>query len=68
MSDLIQFIQECRANNSGQRFGQLLFNILAEHDGREDGYDEHFHSRLFYIDDHELVSILKEYEGKKLIK
>lgn len=60
-SELIKLIQEARAMNEDMRFGQLLFNAFALHDGRGIDYDENFHQRLFYAEDHEVVTILKEW-------
>lgn len=61
-ADLVRLIQECRAMNEDQRFGQMLFNLIAFHDGGRGGtYDEDFHQRLFYIRDEELVTAFKEW-------
>jgi hypothetical protein len=62
MTDLIQFIQECKANNDGQRFGQLLYNMMARYD-KSQWKDSDFVERLFYIDDKDLIDIIKAYEG-----
>lgn len=70
---LVRTVQECRSENTDQRFGQLLFNIIAiydrENSPRYDGltYDEDFHRRLFYIEDQELVKIIKQYKEGKLL-
>lgn len=55
--------------NEDQRFGQLLFNMMNNYD-MADWSDDDFHRRLFYIDDQDLIAIIKEYkEGTgKLLK
>lgn len=58
-AELIKLVQECRAMNEDMRFGQMLFNAFALNDGRGELYDENFHQRLFYAEDHEIVAILK---------
>lgn len=66
---LIELIKECRAENSDQRLGQLLYNAMAAADKKagkkkffidDTDYDGDFHGRLFYIEDTELVKILRE--------
>lgn len=59
--NLLEYIGSCRAHNEDMRFGQLLFNAFALHDGRGITYDEDFHQRLFYAEDSEIVTILKEW-------
>ena len=66
INNLIQTIQESRSENDDQRFGQLIFNMLACYDGRNDTYDENFHVRLFYIENEELIKILKDYQKNGL--
>lgn len=64
ISELIRTIQECRAENLDQRFGQLLYNIIATDDPKAS--QESFHTRLFYLRDEELVKLLKNYKEKGL--
>lgn len=59
-AELIKLVQECRAMNDGQRFGQLLYNVVA----KEGESQEDFHGKLFYIEDHDLVKLLKEWFDK----
>jgi hypothetical protein len=59
-SDLIRVIQECRAMNEGQRFGQLLYNSVAQPGEPQ----EDFHRKLFYLSDEELVKLLQEFLAK----
>lgn len=54
-NDLIRLIQECRAMNHDQRFGQLLYNLIA----KEGEKQEDFHGKLYYLTDKELVNLIK---------
>lgn len=58
--DLVRAIQEWAPTHKGERFGQWLFNLLASYDGRGLNYDEGFHSRLFYLEDYDLVQIIEK--------
>jgi len=59
-ADLIRLIQECRAMNQDQRFGQLLYNLIAQPGESQ----ENFHTKLFYLTDEALVAIIKKYQEK----
>lgn len=59
VSELVRTIQECRAENQDQRFGQLIFNLISGEWSNED-----FHQRIFYIQDEEFVKLLKNYKEK----
>ena len=54
---LLYAIQDCRQLNSDLRFGQLLFNAVSLHDKANytSEYDSDFHSRIFNIQDEELL-------------
>lgn len=58
-ADLIRLIQECRAMNHDQRFGQLIYNAVAM--ANPDWKQEDFHQLLFYLTDEKLVAIMKAY-------
>lgn len=58
---VLHVISLAREYNQDMRFGQLLFNAFAMHDGRGADYDEDFHRRLFYAEDDEVVTVLKEW-------
>lgn len=58
---LMELVKTSRGYNQDMRFGQLLFNAFALHDGRQDGYDEDFHRRLFYAEDYDIAQFLKEW-------
>lgn len=62
---LISGIKSCRDENQGQRFGQLLYNLIAKKDLRggelDPSYQEDFHTRLFYIEDEELTQMIQDY-------
>lgn len=61
--ELANLITQCRKQNEGMRFGQLVLNAIAMHDkvNYTSEYDENFHSRLFNIYDEELVQALREW-------
>ena len=68
-TNFIKIIQECRAENQDLRLGQLLYNLISKEDMRinklehasNENYEEDFHTRLFYIEDEDLIRIIEKY-------
>jgi hypothetical protein len=59
-ADLIRLIQECHTMNEQQRFGQLIYNMVAQPGESQ----EDFHTKLFYLTDEDFVAIIKAwFEG-----